>query len=157
MQSIASGKRIRIDRRRARTAALGLVLTALGACAHADQTAPAPTPQLDLATIPDAAVLRTTDRQGVLDAAYYPDTAATYGVGGTAVIDCKVTASGELDGCVAVAEVPRGCSFGVAAVRMAEAGILGPPRGLDGQPAFGQVVRMKVQFGSPAANGAKRC
>jgi hypothetical protein len=160
MRSIASGERTRIDRGRARAAALGLVLTwsvALGACAHADQTAQAPTPELDLATIPDAAVLRTTDRQGVLDAAYFPDTAALEGVSGAAVLDCKVTASGELDACATVAEFPRGCSFGVAAVRMAAAGILGPPAQADGQPAAGQVVRMKVRFGNPAANGPKRC
>ena len=160
MQWIARNERTPNYRRALGFAAIAVGLTAAlssGAWAHADQTAQAPIPKLDLATIPDAAVLRTTDRQGVLDAAYYPDTARSEGVSGTAVIDCKVTASGELDGCATAAEFPRGCSFGVAAVRMAEAGILGAPSQANGGLTIGQVVRMKVRFGGLANNGPKGC
>ena len=111
----------------------------------------------DLATIPAATVLRTTDRQGAAAVNYYPAYAYRDGVSGVAVIDCKVTARGELDRCVIVAEFPRECFFGAAARRLAQVGIIGPPRVVDGQPTGGEVVRLKVQFGDPSGNGSKRC
>jgi hypothetical protein len=161
MRAIASSELNVSPRRPALAFAAAVVMLtgslAFGVAVSADQTTQPQLSAQDLATIPDATVLRTTDRQGGLDAAYYPRVAASEGVGGVAVIDCKAAAGGELDGCATVAEFPTGCLFGLAARQLAMEGIIGAPRVVDTQAVGSGLVRVKVRFGDPAGNASKRC
>jgi hypothetical protein len=53
---------------------------------------------------------------------YTPERAARMGLGGVAVVECALAASGRLNKCTLVADGPIGLSYGDAALKMARVG-----------------------------------
>ena len=91
--------------------------------------------------LPDPAVLEGTAGP------YFPDRALRMGVDGSAVIECVLSANGELDDCVPVSESVPNFSFLDAAMRMAKEGaIKAKPRIVDGGPVDEEVVQVTVPF-----------
>lgn len=75
---------------------------------------------------------------------------------GNAVIDCTLAATGALRDCVVVAESPANVWFGVASLRMAQAGWLtAEPAEVDGLKVDGERVRITVPFLSGRKDGRK--
>jgi hypothetical protein len=101
---------------------------------------------VDLASIPSVVVHRT-DGLGRATENYYPEVAYSGQIGGFAVIDCRVSAKGELDACAIVAEWPSHCFFGAAAEKMAaRRAISASPAVVSEHPSGSDVVRQKVVF-----------
>jgi TonB-like protein len=142
-----------------RAAFAGVMALTLGS---SPLSAVASEPTLDLSTIPDATFLHPSETHGSSEfgpvGPYYPEVASRAGVSGVAVIECTVSAKGELDRCATIAEFPGGCFFGAAARRLAEVRRIGTsPRVVDGQPVGGDVVRLKVQFHVPRPSRRQVC
>lgn len=75
----------------------------------------------------------------------WPKAAMKSGVGGKAVIHCKVGARGVLYGCEVVSETPEGAGFGQAAIAVTPQ-LLMKPATLDGVPIEGADVRLPLVF-----------
>jgi TonB family protein len=81
-------------------------------------------------------------------AKYYPKDAAKAGLGGSATIQCHVTAKGGLDLCKTISEAPLGAGFGDAAIKMS--GIFRmKPQTADGQPTDGGSIVIPIVFRVP--------
>lgn len=78
---------------------------------------------------------------------YFPDRALRMGVDGSAVIECVLSAEGDLDECVPVAESAPNFGFAFASLEMAkQRAITAAPRLVDGVPLDGEVVQVVVPF-----------
>lgn len=76
---------------------------------------------------------------------FYPASAAA--AGGTAELQCRVTARGTLDGCEVTAESPAGRGVGAAALALASIFVMRPAM-INGQPVGGATVRIPIRFGA---------
>ncbi|WP_091740636.1 energy transducer TonB [Phenylobacterium immobile] len=81
-------------------------------------------------------------------ARYYPDRAARRDISGRAVIACRVTREGGLDGCTVDAEAPAGEGFGAAALKMSRHFKMRPMTS-DGEPVAGGRIRIPIRFALP--------
>ncbi len=83
----------------------------------------------------------------VEDAArYYPDRAERMGVEGQATLRCRLAADGKVSGCEILSETPREQQFGMAAMKMAAAGLF--QANATSRPAESHVV-VPVRFVLP--------
>lgn len=78
----------------------------------------------------------------------YPRAALRQGVGGKAIIGCKVVANGTLSECAVVAEEPVGMGFGEATLALAPLFQMRPQA--NGRPVEGSRVRIPVIFTPPS-------
>ena len=76
----------------------------------------------------------------------YPQRALVVGRSGAVLIDCSVTASGDLTACRVAEEAPTGWGFGAAALTLIKRFRL-VPREEDGRPVGGAMVRIPIRFG----------
>ena len=78
---------------------------------------------------------------------YFPDRALRMGVNGSAMLECVLSADGDLDDCVPVAESTPNMAFAIASLIMAtRRAIKATPRSVDGRPVDGEVVFVVVPF-----------
>lgn len=77
----------------------------------------------------------------------WPTEARKRGIGGKAVIRCKVSLQGVLVNCVVVSETPEGSGFGQAAIAMTPQLLLTPQK-VDGVPVEGGEVQIPLNFES---------
>jgi protein TonB len=84
-----------------------------------------------------------------LMAQYYPERALNAGIAGSAILQCSVTAKGQLTGCSVASETPPNAGFGSAAQKLSRYFRMSP-KTEDGQPVEGGVVRIPLRF-SPAS------
>ncbi len=78
-------------------------------------------------------------------AQFYPARALDDGVSGQAVLDCQVTAAGQLTRCTVSGETPKGRGFGDAALKAARIFRM-TPKTEDGQPVEGGTVHISIHF-----------
>ena len=78
-------------------------------------------------------------------AGFYPAGALDRGVAGVAVLDCSVTASGQLTRCAVSGETPAREGFAAAALKAAHIFRMSP-KTEDGQPVEGGVVHIPIHF-----------
>lgn len=114
---------------------------------------PGPTPEVTGTgtepTAPPPAVIRNPQWLRQPSAAQmeraYPRRAATDGLGGRAVLSCRVTASGEVTNCSVQSETPEGQGFGAAALSLSRYFRLSP-RTVDGNAVEGARVTIPLTF-----------
>lgn len=75
----------------------------------------------------------------------YPPDAVTSGKGGAVLLECKVAATGVLEGCRVEIEDPVGLEFGHAAMALAPLFKMAP-NAPDGSAVVGRTVRIPVMF-----------
>lgn len=78
-------------------------------------------------------------------AGFYPPRALDDGISGQAILDCKVTAQGQLTQCAVSGETPPGRHFGEAALKAARIFRMSP-KTEDGQPVEGGTVHIPIKF-----------
>ena len=78
-------------------------------------------------------------------ARYYPKKASAKGVGGIAVLRCRVERTGALSRCTVMREAPAGYGFGDAMLRMAPLFRM-KPMSVNGHPVAGAIVLVPVKF-----------
>ena len=78
----------------------------------------------------------------------YPIAARVFGVTGRVVIDCRVGAEGDLQGCGVVSESPAGQGFAEAALNLTPKFKMRPRR-VDGVAVGGAGVRIPIRFQTP--------
>jgi TonB family protein len=76
---------------------------------------------------------------------YYPAVALSEGQSGRVSIECDVTATGAVVGCVVLSESPEGEGFGQAALKISRYFKM-KPKTLDGKPVGGGIFRTRIQF-----------
>jgi protein TonB len=81
-------------------------------------------------------------------AQYYPDRAQRLGVGGSATLNCTVTAQGTLTECSVGSEDPSDQGFGTAALKMTRLFKM-RPQTRDGQPVGGAKINIPLRFQLP--------
>ncbi|MDQ0463273.1 TonB family protein [Caulobacter ginsengisoli] len=77
--------------------------------------------------------------------AVYPPQARQERVEGTVILSCKVTATGELQGCTVLKESSPGAGFGQAALKLVPKYRMNP-RAADGSSMEGAQVALPVRF-----------
>lgn len=82
--------------------------------------------------------------------AVFPREARLRGIGGRAVLDCKVSGQGALSSCTIVEETPKGMGFGMAGLR-ASSSFRMRPTDRDGNSVAGGIVRVPVDFKTSAS------
>lgn len=90
--------------------------------------------------------------EGVELARYYPERAQELGIGGSATVECAVSAAGSLS-CDVTAEEPIGYGFGEAALRVARTFRVAPAM-VDGVPSDGGRIRQTLRWLPPAESRA---
>ena len=78
-------------------------------------------------------------------ARYYPRRALEREISGRAVLQCRVTAAGQVAACTVAGETPAGAGFGEAALKLARYFRMSPQTE-DGQPVEGGSVRVPLVF-----------
>ncbi len=78
-------------------------------------------------------------------ARFYPNLAMTMGLAGHAMLTCKVTSLGMIEGCRVIEETPIGLGFGAAAMQMSPLFRM-KPLSVDGAPVGGGVVTVPIRF-----------
>ena len=79
----------------------------------------------------------------------YPEKALRRRVAGEAVIECAITAQGEMADCALASETPGNYGFGLAALRLAPLFNV-EPKMKNGVPVKGAAVSIPVRFGPPS-------
>jgi TonB family protein len=85
--------------------------------------------------------------------AIYPADALRQRMEGSALIACRVSLAGSLEGCKVVNEAPAGQAFGKAALDLTPMFQMRPQL-VDGKPVAGGVVRIPIRFKAPAPREA---
>ncbi len=75
----------------------------------------------------------------------YPERAITFDKTGSALVQCSVTASGDLTRCTALSETPEHFGFASAALKLVQRYQMSP-RTEDGRPVDGAVVQIPIKF-----------
>jgi protein TonB len=78
-------------------------------------------------------------------ARHYPDRALEREIQGRAVLQCRVTASGQVTACTVAGETPASAGFGDAALKVSRYFRMSPQTE-DGRPVEGASVRVPVTF-----------
>lgn len=81
-------------------------------------------------------------------ARYYPERAQRMEKGGSATIQCTVTAKGTVTACSVVSEEPADFGFGEAALKLSRLFKM-KPKTEDGAPVEGGTVRIPLRFVVP--------
>lgn len=85
-------------------------------------------------------------------ARFYPDAALRLNLQGRGVVECRVTASGEMSECLVLGETPAGVGFGDATLRLVQSFKMETTTA-GGQPAAGRTVRLPVVWALPKMGG----
>lgn len=118
-----------------------LALALAMACGDAQAQPPRPS----VITNPDW--MHKPDGQDFEDA--YPPAAQMLGLDGRTVVSCQISAEGVAEGCVVIAESPKGLGFDRAALQISRT-FRFKPMTRDGQPVDGGTVRVPLVFRFPA-------
>lgn len=83
----------------------------------------------------------------------YPPEAARVSLAGSAILECTVSATGELTACVASGETPAGSGFGDASLAIASKFQM-PTKAPSGASTAGRTVRFPIQWMGPVQGRA---
>jgi TonB family protein len=136
--------------RRMKALILGLMLAALGVGSAALAGPPPDWPPRQLADTITLPRWVSYSRPGLPLAGYFPDRAVRAGLGGEALIHCRVDGRGRLAGCQVLSDTPREMGFGQAALAIAP-WLTVDVAAAGGAPVVNGEADLPITFGAPKA------